>query len=921
MFDIYIRKSELLKPEIIQDIKSKLFKKKEILEEILDKLISPSGNIEVKYKGEKFFFNKRVSSLFPDFENYNFTLLNLNEINNIKEIKEVENVEYLNEDIFKRVFYKEKDKFIDNGIILNKNQKIENFIIKKDEKLIVINNQGEEIESREGFFIPVIKLLETDKRQENFREIIKTFEKNDIEVIFDAVNKRLKEKYLELINLYKDIEKYNFTSDNLEYNEIEILKSFEVGKFDLDKNFIEAYIERLKNIEQTRLDEKEYDDNIFMDYQKGNWDIYSNSEESIKKRELIKISTEKEYHKRNPEIDIKSGGVVAIDFGTKSTVVAVQTQNENTSLVRIAGGSYKKAVKKEQFENPTIMEFLDIENFEKKYFESSGRPFTEWNDLRISYTAEANFKAGSKYVLEGLKQWAGNKEEKVIIYDKKGKRIDLKPFIDVEEDEFEPIEYYAYYIGSYINNMFTGNIFTKYLLSFPIKYEKKIREKILKSFERGIKKSLPISILEDQRIMEDFKVYRGANEPTSYFLCAVEELGKLPKKGEKLFYGIFDFGGGTTDFSFGICEYVEDDFKSYDYKITHFNDGGDKYLGGESILKILAFELCKNNVALLKDNDIHFSCPNGCDREFLGYEGMIDNSYEAMYNTKYIAEKLRNFWEEKEDELTNQTTITLAELYDNSSNYKSLTLKFDKDIYEELINKILKKGIENFISSLEMAYTKNEQGEEISADSMEIFLSGNSSKSKRFQKLFEEKINELELEILKNTENKEKVFNINYPIEINKNKSDLEINAKTGTAIGLLESREGGRFKIVARDEVKNNNEINFQYFVGYLKNRKLKVILDSSNGYENWIKVSDASIREKEIYYIASANSIEGEVFSDNSGLRRKYIKIGKEYLEDEIFIYIQAFETDKIRYCVSTDKKIKKEEYIEEPRELLLV
>ena len=384
MFDIYIRKSELLKPEIIQDIKSKLFKKKEILEEILDKLISPSGNIEVKYKGEKFFFNKRVSSLFPDFENYNFTLLNLNEINNIKEIKEVENVEYLNEDIFKRVFYKEKDKFIDNGIILNKNQKIENFIIKKDEKLIVINNQGEEIESREGFFIPVIKLLETDKRQENFREIIKTFEKNDIEVIFDAVNKRLKEKYLELINLYKDIEKYNFSLDNLEYNEIEILKSFEVGKFDLDKKFIEAYIERLKNIEQTRLDEKEYDDNIFMDYQKGNWDIYSNSEESIKKRELIKISTEKEYHKRNPEIDIKSGGVVAIDFGTKSTVVAVQTQNENTSLVRIAGGSYKKAVKKEQFENPTIMEFLDIENFEKKYFESSGRPFTEWNDLRIS---------------------------------------------------------------------------------------------------------------------------------------------------------------------------------------------------------------------------------------------------------------------------------------------------------------------------------------------------------------------------------------------------------------------------------------------------------------------------------------------------------------------------------------------------------
>ena len=920
MFNIYVRKSELLKPEIIGNIKSELFNKKKMLEEILSKLISSSGNIEVKYKNKKFFYNKRVNRLFPDFENYNFTLLNLDEIDNFEEIKEVENAEYLNKDIFKRVFFKEKDKFVDNGIILNKNQRIENFIIKKEDKLIVVDNQGEETESKKGFLIPVIKILETDNNKKEFREIVKIFEENDIEIIFNDTNKRLKEKYEELVNLYKDIEKYNFSIENLEYNENEILKSFENGKFDLPKSFIETYIERLKNIEQTRLDEKEYDDNIFKDYQKGNWDIYSNSQESIEKRELIKISIDKEYHKRNPEIDIKSGGIVAIDFGTKSTVVAVQTQNENVSLVRIAGGSYKKAIKKEQFENPTIMEFLDIENFEKRYSESIGRPFTEWNDLRISYTAEANFKAGSKFVLEGLKQWAGNKEEKLIIYDKKGKRMDLKPFIDVKEDEFEPIEYYAYYIGSYINNMFTGNIFTKYLLSFPIKYENKIREKILKSFEKGIKKSLPISVLENKKIMEDFKVDRGANEPTAYFLCAVEELNKLPKENEKLFYGIFDFGGGTTDFSFGVCEYVNDDFKNYDYKVTHFREGGDKYLGGESILKTLAFELCKNNITLLKENNVHFYCPNGCDREFTGYEGMIDNSYEAIYNIKYIAEKFRNFWEEKEDELNDQNTITLAELYDSDSNLKSLTLKFDKDKYEDLINKILKKGIENFMSSLELVFSKKEEELE-DVNNMEIFLSGNSSKSKRFQKLFEEEINKLETEILKDSEIKEKVFNINYPIEINKNKRDLEINAKTGTAIGLLESRKGGRFKIISRDEIKNDNEINFQFFVGYSKNKKFKVALDSLDGYENWKKFSDASIKEKEIYYIDLANSIEGELSSDNPYLRRKNIKIGKEYLEDEIFIYIQAFETDKIKYCVSTDKKIKKGEYIEEPKELLLI
>ena len=69
MFNIYVRKSELLKPEIIENIKSELFNKKKMLEEILSKLISSSGNIEVKYKNKKSFYkwcicNKNGNSFF-----------------------------------------------------------------------------------------------------------------------------------------------------------------------------------------------------------------------------------------------------------------------------------------------------------------------------------------------------------------------------------------------------------------------------------------------------------------------------------------------------------------------------------------------------------------------------------------------------------------------------------------------------------------------------------------------------------------------------------------------------------------------------------------------------------------------------------------------------------------------------------------
>ena len=925
MNHIYVRKSEILKKEIIENIKGNLFNKKKAIEEGLSKIISPNGNIPVKYKNKKYVYNIRVNRLFPDLKNYDFYSLNLNEknsedIKNIfsEEFKEFEDMEILSEEIFRKVFYREKDRYIEQGKILNTNNIIENYIIEKDGSLIIFNSQAEKIETKEGTLIPIIKISDIEDNNESKKElesIIKIFKENEIEILFNDIDKRYKEKYDELVELYNDIEKYNFSEDNSDYDKKEILKAFEEDKLDLPLNFIDEYLEKLKNIEKSRLDEKEYDEKIFTDYQKGNWDIFSDSKEDVGNRELIKIATTEKYYERDPKNDVKDGGIVAIDFGTKSTVVAIQTQNEKTSLVRIAGGSYKKNVEKSQFENPTIMEFIDIESFEKAYNESKGRPFTKWDDLKVSYAANSSFIGGSKFILEGLKQWAGNKDEKLVIYDKKWKRIDLKPYIDVEEDEFDPIEYYAYYIGSYINNMFTGNIFTKYLLSFPIKYENEIRVKILKSFEKGIKKSLPTSILENEKIMDNFQVYRGANEPTAYFLCAGKELDKFPKKeNEKLFYGIFDFGGGTTDFSFGICKYIGLTSSRYDYEIKHFGEGGDKFLGGENILKNLAFEICKNNLAILKEKDIHFYCPVGC-KEFDGYEGVLDNSYEAIYNIKQIAEKFRGFWEEDEFSKdlysSDEIGVTLLSSKDSS---EIINLKYDKTKCEDIIDSILRKGIENFISSLKLLF-KNEN---LGVDKMEIFLSGNSSKSKRFQKMFEEEIQKIE-DTVKSKD--EKIFTINYPIEKLGNKDGLEVNAKTGTAIGLLESRKGGKFKIIAKDEEVNDNEINFRYYVGYLKNSKFKPVLDYKVGYDNWVKFLDASDIETEIYYTHQANSIEGGISGDNSNLDRKIITISKDYQDEDTYIFIRATKPDIIEYCVSTEKKIKKNEFIEEAQELKLI
>jgi hypothetical protein len=415
--------------------------------------------------------------------------------------------------------------------------------------------------------------------------------------------------------------------------------------------------------------------------------------------------------------------------------------------------------------------------------------------------------------------------------------------------------------------------------------------------------------------MKNFEVYRGANEPTAYFLCAGRELDKFPKKeNEKLFYGIFDFGGGTTDFSFGICKYIGESSNRHDYEIIHFGDDGDKYSGGENILKNLAYEICKNNLVLLKEKDIHFYCPIGC-KNFDGYEGVLDNSYEAIYNIKQIAEKFRPFWEEDErsKELDNLDDIGVT-LLSSKNNSEIVNLKFDKVECEEVINTIIRKGIENFMGSLSMLFKEENMG----VDKMEIFLSGNASKSKRFQKMFEQEIQKIE-DSVKNK--KENIFNINYPIEKIGKKDDLEINAKTGTAIGLLESRKGGRFKIIAKDEEKNNDEINFGYYIGYLKNKKFKPVLDYKVRYYNWVKFLDASEIETEIYYTHQANSIKGELSGENNYLKRKIITISKDYQDEDTYIFIRATTPNVIEYCVSTEKKIKKNEFIEEAQKLELI
>lgn len=77
--------------------------------------------------------------------------------------------------------------------------------------------------------------------------------------------------------------------------------------------------------------------------------------------------------------------------------------------------------------------------------------------------------------------------------------------------------------------------------------------------------------------MRNFSVKSGVSEPAAYAACALQEFGLEPDSNgnNKLYYAVFDFGGGTTDFDFG--SWSLSDSTRYDYVLTCFGSGGDGY--------------------------------------------------------------------------------------------------------------------------------------------------------------------------------------------------------------------------------------------------------------------------------------------------------------------------------------------------------
>ncbi len=522
-----------------------------------------------------------------------------------------------------------------------------------------------------------------------------------------------------------------------------------------------------------------------------------------------------------------------------------------------------------------------------------------------------------------MKQWAGA-DEKQNFRDFK-EDFSLESFTNCTD--FNPIEIYAYYIGRCINNMQNG-VYLKYFLSYPIKYEKHQAEKIKESFEKGLKKSLPRHVFDDEKTAKMFKVELKASEPCAYAISALKSYGfdKSDKLDKPVYYGVFDFGGGTTDFDFGKWE--KSASPKFAYKMTHFSNGGDKYLGGENLLELLAFEAYGQNFQTLKSKDIVIAKPNYDRIDTQRFGSFMQESREVRLNLQTIASSLRHFLENldadiieaiEENEEFNIEGFENEEFNIEGFENDFKTMLFDRDGGElsvedikvdckELLKFLKEKiddGVANFFAGFSKVMAENIDNQ---CRAFHIFLGGNASKSVLVKQAFEN-AKEEQLKAYKQKTSKDDFTFILYePLgteasdkqileltgkDVSKTPSYLRPTCKTGVAFGLLESRPkaGG----IERPSISSNPV--FKYDLGIERERKFH------------IKISRDSLKPNEYQIFQTKEEWGGfdglEIrYSDKPLANTNTLDIEDTQL---IFIALEEHEEVDVKVCCVDSQSIK--------------
>ena len=578
------------------------------------------------------------------------------------------------------------------------------------------------------------------------------------------------------------------------------------------------------------------------DPEKGLWEFWGEIPATLKNFSYIA---------RDPGRDVQRRAV-AIDFGTSSTVVAMDTASGARELLRIGVRDFYETVQAKHFENPTVLECLDFTAFNNAWTTTTYRPALDWGWMRAAHEAQASFRdnpgetAILSSILPRLKQWAlrSNENRRVRLTDRLRHEMELAPHTERNpvrgqplavsaDDPFDPIELYAWYLGMAINWRGRG-LFLKYYLSFPVKYPREIKERILASFRRGLQRSLPKSLIQHHpQELNNFEVTDLASEPAAYAAAALPYLGVEPTE-DGVPYAVFDFGGGTSDFDYGLLRWAtpDEEDQGYERVFEHLASEGDNFLGGENLLEHLVYESFKHNLPVLREKRIQFTQPIDA-QPFAGSEAFLAPTQAAQTNTVMLAAKLRDFLEKDKAELISQIKL---ELIDANGNKQTCELGLDGQALDALLAGRMRRGAEAFLGGLARLRPELPAGAPI-----QILLAGNGSRSRHIKALFDTS-SPLWHELLaqafghgqEDWDGEVPDIVVHPPLPMDENHPHAP-TTKTGVALGLLRLVPGENTLLKNHLHTANDGQAPFAWFAGRLRRGRFEPVIAPNIAYGEW--------------------------------------------------------------------------------------
>ena len=622
-----------------------------------------------------------------------------------------------------------------------------------------------------------------------------------------------------------------------------------------DNAQIDDVLEKLLNQDKERAALETLDKTRYEDSTRGLWSLWpytcytaQTPPADLKENWFDLRSYAKRVYARNPMDDIvgANGEYAAIDFGTTSTTVAVWYQN-HMSMFQISGYSARLSADRSRgeefshkYENPTVLSFENVDRFLRAYSSELdvSPPNTKISDVDVAGSALEKLRGALKQnnldivgkIQSQLKQWADD-DGRIVSIHYGGQNHALR-YSRLTQEDPDPIEIYAYYIGLTLNNLASGKIWTNYLLSYSATYVERNIERIRSSFERGLRRSLPQPVPKEA----DICVQQYCDEATAYAVAAflryreqawMHDTGRFNSRGSAhlqthkidvkelpnlkeyesmlkngLLYGIYDFGGGTLDFSFGLI--VQDAWGSLIFK--PLDQGGASYSGCENIMERLALSIFEQNASLCQQYDVEYVKP------------MVfsEPSIYARFNTLQLIELLRTHWraEPSSEELLNTPFYIynkrgdqlLFQLSKEKTEREGKTYYFTIGDIDKDMEHILQNSVRQFFEQIDNTVANHRIPRETPYC---IFLGGNASRSPRLNKVFEAALeSRKQMAIAENRCYLHPPLPTDYDAEYGNGLP----NAKSGVVYGLLHARPSSQ---ICRIDMAEQKLRVFDYHIG----------------------------------------------------------------------------------------------------------